>query len=42
MQTSAHFYTLPHKQTLQPEKLDIGGLNVVYLHRQGKTTFHRP
>ena len=42
MQTSAYFYTLPQKQTLQLEKVDIGGLNFVYLHRQRKTTFYRP
>ena len=42
MQTSAHFYTLPQKQTPEPEKLDIRGLSFVYLHRRKKTTYYRP
>ena len=42
MQNIRTFYTLPQIQTPEPEKLDIWGLNFVYLHCQGKTSFYRP
>ena len=41
-QTYAHFYTMPLRHTPQAEKLDKRGFDFVYLHRQGKTTYHRP
>ena len=41
-QTYAHFYTMPLTHPPQAEKLDKRGFDFVYLHRQGKTTYHRP